>query len=496
MTQEELEGLLSDLAELSGDPLEFVKYAFPWGQPGELEAADGPEEWQKDILLEVKRGLSFDKAVRVAIASGRGIGKSTLLCWLNWWALSTFEDTRLVITANTEPQLATKTWPELMKWHRLFIGSQLWRPTARSIVSRDPNHPDWRIDLIPWSENNPEAFRGLHNYGKRFGYTFDEASGIAESIWEAVETSLTDKNTQKLFFAFSNPNKTKSRFAECFTRFRHRWVTRNIDSRSVRLANQEEIAEWIEDWGLESDYIKINVLGQFPAIDSESFIPWSLASEAVEREIERESGVLVLGVDPARFGDDATVIYPRKGRDAITIAPEVYYGLSVPDVAHKVLAAAHRYSASFIFVDEGGLGGGVVDILREMGTPVYGVDFGSKPDGILVQRGLKFANKRAEIWGALRDWLKVGSIPEKVPAVKASLIEELTGPQYAMNLREEIQLESKKDMRRRGVASPNVADALALTFAFPTYSMQVRPETLKPTVAPDYNPFERERIYA
>jgi hypothetical protein len=145
-------------------------------------------------------------------------------------------------------------------------------------------------------------------------------------------------------------------------------------------------------------------------------------------------------------------------------------------------------------VDEGGVGGGVVDRLRQLRIPVIGVDFGSKPDGFAAD-GVKYANKRAEIWGALREWLETGSIPNILTGENITLVDELTAPTYTMTKAEAIQLESKKEMRARGVSYPNVADALACTFAYPSFEYQtLSPSGVQqveaPTVAPDYNPFE------
>jgi hypothetical protein len=236
----------------------------------------------------------------------------------------------------------------------------------------------------------------------------------------------------------------------------------------------------------------------FPRIDAESFISHTLASQAIERELIPQGGAVVIGADIGRFGDDPSVIYPRRGRDALTRQIEVMYGLDTMTVAGKIAAAFLRYGASICMVDEGGVGGGVVDRLRQLRIPVIGVDFGSSADGY-ANNGVKYANKRAEIWGAMRDWLETGSIPNLLTGENVTLTDELTAPTYTMTKKEEIQLESKKEMRARGVASPNVADALACTFAYPTY--EYIPDVLgrtemKPTVAPDYDPFSQENVYS
>ena len=496
------EELILFLAEFTNDPYGFVCKVFPWNEPGELAGQMGPEPWQAELLQAIGQGLvTVDEAIQIATTSGHGVGKSALVSWIILWSMSTFEDTVGVVTANTENQLRTKTWVQLAKWFRLFIGNSMFRMTATAIFSRDPAHETtWRVDMVPWSVNNMEAFAGLHNLGKRILVVFDEASGIEDPIWETTEGALTDQGTQILWLVFGNPTRNKGRFRECFPggRFAHRWKHYRVDSRQVSFTNKKQIDRWIQDYGDDHDFVRVRVRGIFPRIDAESFIPYDLARDAIGRVVEPPLGwPVVLGVDVGRFGDDPSVIYPRKGRDARSLPIEVFQGLDTMSLALKVLAAAHRHAASFIFVDEGGVGGGVVDRLRELRAPVIGVDFGSKPDSTNFERGIKYANKRAEIWGALKDWLATGSIHERAPGIDTTLLDELTGPNYGMTVREEIQLESKKDMRRRGVPSPNVADALACTFAMPTWIPPMGREVeLQPYVAPDYNPFERERIYA
>lgn len=500
--------LIEELAQFSLDPYGFVLFAFPWGEPGQLAQTAGPDEWQRELLesigFRLQAGeLGVHEAILEAVASGHGVGKSALVSWVILWAISTHEDTKGVVTANTENQLKTKTWVEVAKWHRLFIGKDYFKLTATALFSNDPEHErTWRIDMVPWSERNTEAFAGMHNEGKRILVIFDEGSAIPDTIWEVTEGALTDHNTQIIWLACGNPTRNKGRFRECFDggKFAHRWTTRTVDSRTVRITNKELFKRWVEDYGEDSDFVRVRVRGMFPRIDAESFISYDLARQAVNREIEPQLGHrVVLGVDVARFGDDASVIYPRQGRDGLSRPPEVYFGIDTMALVAKVVQAYHRHNAIQIFVDEGGLGAGVVDRLRQLQLPVIGVDFGSSADGISDQadRGDKYANKRAEIWGAMRAWLAGGSIPDRIEGLEVGLVDELTAPNYGLNAREAIQLESKKDMRRRGVASPNIADALACTFAFPLLQPSVNfEEAEKPVVHDDYNPFDHERIFA
>lgn len=503
--------LITELAQFSDDPHGFVLWAFPWGeQNSELASATGPEDWQREWLLEVGARIRagsdlnavMNDPILMARTSGHGIGKSALVAWIILWGMSTFPDTIGVVTANTENQLKTKTWVQVAFWYRLFIARELFKLTATALFSADPEHDrTWRMDMVPWSERNTEAFAGLHNKGRRILLIFDEASAIPDTIWEVAEGALTDENTQILWAVFGNPTRNTGRFRECFDagKFSHRWSWQKIDSRSVTITNKEQLNRWIADYGLDSDFVRVRILGEFPRVDATSFIPLDLARSAVGRTITPQAHLpLILGVDVGRFGDDPSVIYPRRGRDALTHPPIVLSGLDTMAVAARVALEFHRLDAAVIMLDVGGVGGGVFDRLNQLGLPVWAVDFGSKPSGTNeIESGVRYANKRAEIWGAVRDWLPVGAIPTFEYGDGISIVDELTAPTYGLNNSEAILLESKKDMRRRGVSSTNIADALACTFAYPTLSVPFGdPRGLAegPTVAQDYDPFSEQMM--
>ncbi len=240
---EEYEELAAFLGELTHDPVKFVYAAFPWGE-GDL-AGKKPQEWQLSVLALIRDGLAdISTAIRIAIASGHGIGKSACVSWLILWAISTHEDTRGVVTANTDTQLRAKTWAELAKWYRLFIAKDLFKLTATSIFSIEAGHEKtWRIDAIPWSKDNPEAFAGLHNQGKRILILFDEASAIIDEIWTVAEGATTDSDTEVVFAAFGNPTRNQGRFFECFNSQAKYWKHKQIDSRNVAISNKQQLNE-------------------------------------------------------------------------------------------------------------------------------------------------------------------------------------------------------------------------------------------------------------
>lgn len=495
--------LIDWLASVAHDPYRFALEGFPWGEAGSVLEHRTLEAWQVRLLCRIRDGLiSPGAAIREARVSGNGVGKSAIVSILILFLHCTFEDTKGVVTANTETQLKTKTWAELGKWFNMFLAKELFRMTATGLFSRDPDRDrTWRTDMVPWSEHNVVAFQGLHNEGKRLFIIFDEASGIMDGIWEAADGCMTDANTERIFAVFGNPNAPKGRFRDCFEggKFASLWNSEGVDSRSVSFTDKAEIALWVKAHGEDSDFVRVRVRGIFPRIEATAFISYEVCREAITREIpEWNSNVRILGVDVARFGDDASVIVCRSGFDARSVEPEIYYSLDTMSLASKVATAFQRLHATAVMVDGGGVGGGVIDRLRQLRIPVYEVDFASNPDGTNISDpNTRYYNKRAEIWGAMKEWLEEGCINEQVGSgYEHTTLDELCAPSYTLSNREEIQLESKKDMKRRGVPSPNWADALACTFAFPIYAppLAIGLNKPKPAVADDYNPFELDRM--
>ncbi len=445
------------LARTESDPLLFVQAAFPWGKD-ELKN-HSILDWQKDVLINLRDGIiNLSEAVQIAVSSGHGIGKSALVSWLTLWALSTKPNTKGVITANTEHQLKSKTWAELAKWHRLSIVENMFEVSKTAIFSRDARYEKtWRIDAIPWSEHRPEAFAGLHNQGGRILIIFDEASAIPSCIWEVAEGALTDKDTQIFFVCFGNPTRSDGRFYECFGRFRHRWITKKVDSRTVPITDKRQINKWVEDYGLESDFIKVRVLGEFPSGGSASLIKRDDITAAVMRNLEESIYIhapRILGVDVARFGEDKTVIARRQGLKLYDL--KKYSSLDTLEVSDALIREINDFKPDGVFIDMGGVGAGVYDRLKWMGYNVTGIDFAGRPE-----RKDKYINKRAEMWCSMADWLKMADIPHD-----SDLKEDLAGPEYYFRGdNAQILLEKKQDMKKRGLASPDCADALALIFA-------------------------------
>jgi hypothetical protein len=308
--------------------------------------------------------------------------------------------------------------------------------------------------MIPWSERNTEAFAGMHNAGKRVLLVFDEASAIPDQIWEVSEGALTDADTEIIWVAFGNPTRNTGRFRECFGRFKHRWINKQIDSRSVPGTNKKQIQEWVDDYGEDSDFVRVRVRGVFPNQGSNQFI--SSASIEACRQYKAEGYELlpkILAVDVARFGDDQSVIGIRQGRKVFE--PKKFRGLDTMQLADRIIEMIGEFAPDAVVVDGVGVGAGVIDRLRQLRFNPVEFNGGTRPDDPTTYR-----NRRCEAWGLMRDAINEGiDLPND-----RELFEELAGVEYGFTPTQQIYLEKKEDMKKRGLSSPDVADWLSMTF--------------------------------
>lgn len=447
------------------NPQGWALFCWDWGV-GDLEGLKGPREWQAKVNAVIRDHLQNPKTryqpLQIAVASGHGIGKSAWMGQTACWAMSCFVDAKVMVTANTAGQLKTKTAPEFAKWFRSAINANWFDTQATSIKVRDPKHREsWRVDFSPWSEHNTEAFAGLHNKDKIILVMYDEASKIADKVWEVTEGALTDENTIVIWVAFGNPTRNSGRFRECFRRFRHRWVTFQIDSRTVPGTNLKKIEQWVQDHGEDSDFVKIRVKGQFPEQSALQFISATDVDQARRNNASLRSHMfefapVIIGLDPAWTGDDTLEIMLRQGLYSTHLA-------SIPrndndvEIANLLARLEDEYQADGIMVDAG-YGTGIVSVGTTMGRTWTLVWFGSKP----YDAG--YLNKRAEMWGSIKTWLKTGGALDPRDEI---IYQDLIGLETVPRLDGKIQLESKEDMKDRGLPSPNRGDALALTFAHP-----------------------------
>jgi hypothetical protein len=458
--------LVADIGSFTHDPLGFVLYAYPWGVAGtELANAKGPRKWQRKTLQRIGERLksgkltNFADVIREATSSGHGIGKSAMVAWLVGWALATCVDTKVVVTANTEKQLATKTWPEIAKWHNLSLVRHWFVWTATALYSSDPLHQaTWRADAIPWSEHNTEAFAGLHNEGKRLLLVFDEASKIADKVWEVAEGALTDANTEILWVVFGNPTRATGRFRECFRAYRHRWHCQQIDARDVEGTNATLHAEWVADHGEDSDFVKVRVRGMFPAMSVRGLISEADVDAAWGRALRAEQfnfAPVILSCDPAWEGDDMLTIGMRQGL-YFEILTEIPKNDNDIVIANLLARYEDEHMADAVFVDAG-YGTGIISAGRTMGrdwTLVWSAEASNDPG---------CHNKRAEMNVAMREWVRSGGSIPKVQRLRDDLLSLELKPRVDGKL----QLLSKPEMKKLGLPSTDYSDVLALTFAQP-----------------------------
>ena len=475
------------------DPLGHVLYSYPWGVAGtDLEDRTGPYDWQRDLLTRVGDKLRagepvhFPDVVQEAVSSGHGVGKSALVCWLIRWALDTREDTRVLVTANTEAQLRTKTWPELAKWHRLAITRHWWHWTATAYYSADPDHAaNWRADAVTWSEHNTEAFAGAHNAGKRLVVLFDEASAIADKVWEVTEGALTDADTEILWFVFGNPTQATGRFRECARRYGHRWTMTYVDARDVPGTNRTLHDRWIADHGLDSDFVKIRVLGRFPSVGARGLFPEPLVDGAFGKGLRPEAyaaAPVILTCDPAWTGANSLVIGKRQGL-WFQILAELPRNDNDAIPAEMLARFEDEYQADAVFIDLG-YGTGIASFGRTWGRTWELVGFGEKA----IKRGFK--NKRAEMYVDTRDWLRAGGV---IPAHE-SLREQLLAIETVPTPNGDVQIEGKEDLKERIGISPDHLDALVLTFARPVRRKDLNAPHKSVSVSPvRYDPHARLR---
>jgi hypothetical protein len=448
--------LTNDIAEFYDDFYGFVMYAFPWGEKGTfLEDFDGPDVWQREQMDRVSAKFKADPecTIRESISSGHGIGKSAEVTWIILWAMSTRPHLNAVITANTTNQLNTKTWRELALWHKLMINTHWFVWSATSFKHKE--HPEtWFANAIPNTEHNSEAFAGLH--AQHVLVIYDEASGIPDKIWEVSEGAMT--TPRAMWFNFGNPTKNTGRFVDCHTSDSARWEHHKIDSRTCKMTNKKEIAEWVKIYGEDSDFVRVRVRGEFPRAGSMQFIASDIVDMAMATEMAVETYMhlpIIFGVDVARFGDDKSCIAIRQGRKIHEIRK--FREASTMQLVTQIVVAMQAYEPGIVFVDGVGVGAGVVDRLRQLGHEVMEVNAGSTPDNPEL-----YYNKRIEMWDRMRNALKTGMDMPYDAETRAAII----GIEYGYDDKERMRLERKADMKKRGLDSPDEGDAIAHTYAY------------------------------
>jgi hypothetical protein len=478
-TAKQEEELMTDVWSLNikDDPLNFVRYIFPWNQEGTpLADFSGPRRWQEKILRDIgnhirkNETMDLPEMYRLAVASGRGIGKSALVAWLILWMLSTRLGSTIIVTANTEQQLRSRTWAELGKWLTLAINGHWFVKTATSLKPQQWYEEllisDLKIDTgyyyaqaQLWSEENPDAFAGVHS-SAGVCLIMDEASGIPSPIYSVSEGFFTEPTKNRFWFSFSNPRRNSGPFYDSFHSKRSFWNTEQIDSREVEETDKQLFQRMLEQYGEDSTVARVEVLGQFPNVDDDTVIPIELARAAVDRDVSlTASEPIIYGVDVARYGIDQSALCIRQGNTVFEI--KTFKSMDLMQLCGAIKniydSATEINKPSEILVDVIGLGSGVVDRLAEQGLPVRGINVAESPAS-----KKNYLNLRAELWFSIKDWLTRRDC--RLPN-DDELIAELVSPMYSYTSSGKIKIEAKEAMKKRGIKSPDKADALALTMA-------------------------------
>lgn len=478
--------LAEDIGSFALDPAGFIWYAFPWGVKGSILENRKPRAWTLEVCESIRQKLVANRArppdawevIQEACASGHGIGKSAFMAQLILWAMSTCRECRGVVTANTDTQLRTKTWPELIKWHGMAINRDWFKVTATRISH--VAFPDtWRIDAIPWSEHNTEAFAGLHNEGKRIFLGMDEASGIADPVWETTEGALTDEGTEIIWIAWGNPTRASGRFRECWTKFKSMWTTRNVDSREVEGTNKNRIERWRRICGEMSQFFKVRVMGQFAEADAQQLISmaWIAAARARQAIPDGSKPKTRISIDVADGGEDDTVITVAKHYASFMHVLRQKKFNFEPSVAPILTAqAAERMwqewgcsaeNGDDIVVDSLGVGAGTAGhlMLSDLKIPVIAYKGGEAASNPAMYR-----NRRVQSHISMRNDFRDGVISldpgmlddeemwEEFEA-QATSIKSKPGTEKLEDL------VTKEEMRRDGIKSPDHAESLVMQYA-------------------------------
>lgn len=411
-----------------------------------------PDEWQALVMEDVANGER-----RISIKSGHGVGKSTVLSWLLIWFVVTRFPCKGVVTAPTQSQLFDALFAELKAWVKRLPD---WCSVLFDVKSD-------RVELKAAPESafvtartsraeQPEALQGIH--AEHVFLVVDEASGVPEKVFEAGQGSMSGHNATTLLAG--NPVRGSGYFYDSHNKNAHRWKCYTVSCLQSSRVSPEYIEEVRDSYGEESNVYRVRVLGEFPLADDNTIIPLELVAAARTRDIVPDHNAKpIWGLDVARFGDDTSVLTKRKG--AIYLPQTTWRKLDLMQLTGAVKA---EYDATplldrprVILVDVIGLGAGVVDRLRELGLPARGINVAEAP-----AVGDRYRNLKAELWYRAKAWFEArgGRMPDD-----EQLANELASVRYKYTSSGKLQVESKDEMRKRGLRSPDKADSFILTFA-------------------------------
>lgn len=447
------------------------------------------EPWQEETLKALVQNN------RIAIRSGHGVGKTTLLSWIILWFGSTRNDAKIPVTAPVSDQLSVNLWGEVRKWRSVMqenstIGA--WLASQIQIKDGEIVWENGNACIARTARrDNPEALAGFHAGNLLF--LIDEASGVDEIIFETALGALSTPGAKQLMTG--NPTRAMGYFYNAFTRNRNQYWTRRVSSEEVSRAHGH-IQDVISTYGRESNQYRVRVMGEFPTQADDQLIPLEAIESSVGRQVAPLLVMPLWGFDVARFGDDRTALVKRRG-NVITHVPTWWRNLDTMQTVGKLKEEYDRCTAetrpSHILVDSIGIGAGVVDRGRELNLPIVGINVGEA-----ASTNEKFMRKRDELWWKGREWFmaKDVSIPKmeglepEQHEIMQTFIAEHAQPGYKTTSSGKIQIESKADIKKRGFPSPDLADANILTHAgySTTFQNHHHGKTMQAKI--DFNPMD------
>ena len=416
------------------------------------------EKWQTEFLGSFFVGANGapQADARHSVRAGHGVGKGVVLAILALWWLTTRYDSKCVITANSQDQLRDNNWAELRKWSKLLpdpLMAQVELGEERAFIKAAPEMGF--IVRRTSSKHNPESLQGIH--AKHVLYLVDEASGIPDIVFEVAQGSLSTEGASAVLM--SNPTRPNGFFYETHHKLRDRWRTWKVSSADVPRA-RGHIEDIIQMYGRESNKYRVRVEGEFHNAADDTVIPLSLIEAARSRDVAPLNFIPVWGVDVGRFGDDSSALAKRQGNTLLEPVQE-WHGKDTVQLATLIFrefqATPDDLKPREILVDEIGIGAGVVDQMGVLGLPVRGINVGES-----AAADERYMRLRDELWFMGREWFSERAC--RIPNDE-KLIAELAGPTYDFSATGKIVVEAKRDMKKRGLPSPNKADAFLLTFA-------------------------------
>lgn len=421
-----------------------------------------PDEWQKEFL----RAFSDPGKKRIAMRAAKGPGKSCALAWAVWIFLCTRPHPKIVCTSITGQNLKDNLWSELSKWHKrspFLKAAFTWR--GERITSNE--HPEtWFASARSWpqtadKQQQADTLAGIH--ADYVCFILDESGGIPSAVMATAEAALASGIECRLIQA-GNPTATSGPLYEACTTSRSLWTVIEINGdpdnpkRSSRM-NIDWCREMIEKHGRENPWIMVNVLGQFPPSSLNALLGPDEVQAAMNRMLPNDRWAFSgkrLGIDVARFGDDKTVIFPRQG--LLATMPSIMRGARSEEIAAKIGYIWDREGVDDAVIDDtGGWAAGVVDLLNRTKYHLIPVNFSSTKT-----MDERYFNRRSEMYFLLQDWVKSGGALPNIP----ELVEELTCQTYWYE-KGKFRLEDKDIIKTTIGRSPDLADALAATFALP-----------------------------